>query len=242
MPGVVVRRATIETTPSLAPVAMATSLGLASRGAADPTMVLSRARRERGSKLGVGLALFGVALVSSLAVLAVALFPEPLARARAAVAERLNPVAVPDDVARTPATAPVAVAAVAPAAETTPAAPSAEVAATPAAEVASAPSAEVTAAPAAMPTVSPDALPPAPSSAPGRAVTAAPPAEEVAPTMTRVVLPSYAKGHRVFVDGRVVGEGAEPITVACGKHKIQIGSRGRPRARNLPCGGELTLD
>ncbi|MBX3211704.1 MAG: hypothetical protein KF850_06705 [Labilithrix sp.] len=216
---------------------MATSLGLASRGAADPTMVLSRARRERGAKLGVALALFGVALVSGLAIGAVALFPEQLARGHSAVVERLNAGPVADEAAAAPA----------PASEAPPA-PVSEVAAAiesatkPAPEPpAIAPPAVVEPKAAAMPTVSPDALPPAPAVA-GRAVAAAPPPEEIAPTMTRVVLPSYAKGHRVFVDGRVVGEGAEPITVSCGKRKIQIGSRGRPRARNLPCGGELTLD
>ena len=232
-------------------------------------MVLSRARRERGAKLGVALALFGVALVSGLAIGAVALFPEQLARGHSAVVERLNAGPVADEAAAAPAPAseappaPVSEVAPAPASEAPPA-PAAEVAPAPASEAPPAPASAVAAAiesatkpapelpaiappavvepkAAAMPTVSPDALPPAPAVA-GRAVAAAPPPEEIVPTMTRVVLPSYAKGHRVFVDGRVVGEGAEPITVSCGKRKIQIGSRGRPRARNLPCGGELTLD
>ncbi|MCW5831387.1 MAG: hypothetical protein KIS78_02885 [Labilithrix sp.] len=259
VPGVVVRRAQIETTPSLAPVAMSTSLGLASRGAADPTMQLSRIPRgDRASGLGVALALFAAALVSGLVVGGVAVFPDQLARGRAAVSERLlggksadeaasaapavdgattnAPAAPAVDGATTSASAASAVDGAV--MTSAPAAPAADGAATTNASVASAatPNAAEPPATRAMPTVSPDALPPA-APAP-----VAPATEEVAPTMTRVILPSYAKGHRVFVDGRVVGEGAEPITVACGKHKIQIGSRGRARARNLPCGGELALD
>jgi hypothetical protein len=56
-----------------------------------------------------------------------------------------------------------------------------------------------------------------------------------------VLLPRSSKGHRIYVDGRVVGSGPEPVTVKCGRHSIKIGSAGKPRIKELPCGGEITL-
>lgn len=48
-------------------------------------------------------------------------------------------------------------------------------------------------------------------------------------------------GHRVFFDGRVLGEPPSPFTVRCGRHEIRIGSKGTPRNVDLPCGGEYAL-
>ncbi|MDF2697860.1 MAG: hypothetical protein K0S65_6243, partial [Labilithrix sp.] len=111
----------------------------------------------------------------------------------------------------------------------------------------SAPAAVVTPSPVAAPSprATPSPLlspPPSPSaSIPAVAVDALP-GSKVEPTMTVVTLPRSAKGHRVFFDGRVVASGAEPLKLRCGKHKIQIGSGGKARVADLPCGGELTLD
>jgi hypothetical protein len=58
---------------------------------------------------------------------------------------------------------------------------------------------------------------------------------------TVVVLPRSSAGHRIFVDGHVVGSGPEPVTVKCGRHAVKIGSAGKPRIKDLPCGGEITL-
>jgi hypothetical protein len=58
---------------------------------------------------------------------------------------------------------------------------------------------------------------------------------------TLVVLPRSSTGHRIFVDGRVVGSGPQPVTVKCGQHSIKIGSAGKARVKDLPCGGEITL-
>jgi hypothetical protein len=60
-------------------------------------------------------------------------------------------------------------------------------------------------------------------------------------THTLVMLPRSSSGHRIFVDGRVVGSGPEPVTVKCGRHSIKIGSAGKPRIKDLPCGSEITL-
>jgi hypothetical protein len=60
-------------------------------------------------------------------------------------------------------------------------------------------------------------------------------------SQTVVVLPRSSKGHRIFVDGRVVGAGPDPLTVKCGHHTVKIGSAGKPRIKDLPCGGEITL-
>ena len=58
---------------------------------------------------------------------------------------------------------------------------------------------------------------------------------------TLLLLPRSSLGHRIFVDGRVVGSGPEPVTVKCGRHSIKIGSAGKARTKDLPCGGELDL-
>lgn len=97
--------------------------------------------------------------------------------------------------------------------------------------------------------------PPAPSAAaPARAPSAAidqapasssvggPPPSPSAPAVAgrdtcRLELPPSSAGRRVFVDGRVVGEGPGELVVPCGPHTIQIGSRGKARAMALPCGG-----
>lgn len=77
-----------------------------------------------------------------------------------------------------------------------------------------------------MPTVSVDALP----------------KPAVAADSTLVTFPAYARGHRVFVDGRViaVADGA-PTKIKCGRHMIKIGSARRPRVTDLACGREVTL-
>lgn len=53
----------------------------------------------------------------------------------------------------------------------------------------------------------------------------------------RLELPPSSAGRRVFVDGRVVGEGPGALVVPCGARTVQIGSKGTPRAMVLPCGG-----
>jgi hypothetical protein len=54
--------------------------------------------------------------------------------------------------------------------------------------------------------------------------------------------PATAAGHRVFVDGRQVGEGTDPIVVPCGRHAVRIGSGGKDVTLDIPCGGETSLE
>jgi hypothetical protein len=99
--------------------------------------------------------------------------------------------------------------------------------------------------------VTPPAVPPkaveAPPSLPVAALPVAPtpvaslPPPSIDPTMTILTF-RKAKDLRVFVDGRQVGRAVEPIKTKCGKHKVKIGARNRPRAMDLPCGEELALD
>jgi hypothetical protein len=57
---------------------------------------------------------------------------------------------------------------------------------------------------------------------------------------TALFLPDSAKGHRVFVDGKVLNEtdtSASYVIAACGKHKVQVGSTGKEQSLDLPCHG-----
>lgn len=56
-----------------------------------------------------------------------------------------------------------------------------------------------------------------------------------------VRLPERARGHRVFVDGRVQGHGAASLTLDCGEHTVRIGSGGRVEAVDVPCGGDVRI-
>lgn len=51
-----------------------------------------------------------------------------------------------------------------------------------------------------------------------------------------------ANDRRVFVDGRVVGQGADTFTVKCGTRRVRVGSSGREQRVDVPCGGELALE
>jgi hypothetical protein len=89
-----------------------------------------------------------------------------------------------------------------------------------------------------------DAPPPA-VAAPAAPAPAPPDAADDRPTVeanrTLLYLPASSKGHRIFVDGHVVGSGPDPVKARCGTHLVKVGSSGRPRLLSLPCGGELSL-
>ncbi len=57
-----------------------------------------------------------------------------------------------------------------------------------------------------------------------------------------LIMPASAQGHRVFVDGKVKGDGTAPIVVPCGQHSVQIGSQGKPRDVNVPCGALAKIE
>jgi hypothetical protein len=50
-----------------------------------------------------------------------------------------------------------------------------------------------------------------------------------------LILPAYAHGHRIFIDGHVKGDGSSPIVLPCGQHSVQIGSAGKSRDIVIPC-------
>jgi serine/threonine-protein kinase len=95
--------------------------------------------------------------------------------------------------------------------------------------------------------------PPPTASAPTVAATptaapTTPPKPTAAPTATGSgdtgeinALAPAATGHRVFVDGKTVGEGASAYRVKCGSHTVKIGSGGKPMTVDVPCGGSVNV-
>lgn len=67
----------------------------------------------------------------------------------------------------------------------------------------------------------------------------APPAIEA--TKGELSFPKAANGHRIYVDGKGVGEPPAPIVVACGQHVVKVGSRGRARTMLVPCGESVVV-
>lgn len=48
-------------------------------------------------------------------------------------------------------------------------------------------------------------------------------------------------GHRIFVDGRTLGQTPDSVLVKCGPARIKIGSAGQTRTIDLPCGREIRV-
>jgi hypothetical protein len=61
------------------------------------------------------------------------------------------------------------------------------------------------------------------------------------PTQGTVKTPLSRGGHRLFVDGLVVGETPNPVLVSCGAHVIKIGGAGKEQLIYVPCGGTVTV-
>lgn len=74
--------------------------------------------------------------------------------------------------------------------------------------------------------------PPAPSASASAAIS---------PTMGRIVFGPARAGHRVWVDGAMVGESVAPILVKCGKRHVRIGSSSAGQTVDVPCGGEIVV-
>jgi hypothetical protein len=68
-----------------------------------------------------------------------------------------------------------------------------------------------------------------------------PSASTASPDHGELRFPPFAAGHRIFVDGHVVGDGAQPALVRCGPHEVRIGSAGTPQQVTVPCGGSVTV-
>jgi len=48
-------------------------------------------------------------------------------------------------------------------------------------------------------------------------------------------------GHRVWIDGKLVGDTPHVFEVTCGHHVVRIGSSGQPQMLDVPCGGEVLV-
>ncbi len=56
-----------------------------------------------------------------------------------------------------------------------------------------------------------------------------------------IQLPSWSVGRRVWIDGKLAGEGPDPKIAVCGAREVKIGSSGEEKLVNVPCGGEVDL-
>lgn len=90
---------------------------------------------------------------------------------------------------------------------------------------------------AAEPSPAPSAAP-APTEEPSAASASGPP---IPGDRGELRFPPYAAGHRIYVDGRVVGDGAQPAVVPCGSHSVRIGSAGTTQQVSVPCGDSITV-
>jgi hypothetical protein len=86
------------------------------------------------------------------------------------------------------------------------------------------------------PPVAPSALPAA--SPPVVQVPAVPPPS---PTRGTLLTPPRAVTHRIYVDGRVIGEGHRSFEVRCGVRLVRVGSAGRDQRVVVPCGGSIAV-
>jgi hypothetical protein len=79
------------------------------------------------------------------------------------------------------------------------------------------------------------------------APTAAATTAAVAPTSSvpahagAIIAGKEARQHRIFVDGKNIGEGPGTYFVPCGAHTIKIGSSGKPRDIDLACGTSIAI-
>lgn len=98
------------------------------------------------------------------------------------------------------------------------------------------PSAAVSATPSASPSTVASAVP-IPSATPSSTPTTTPSGEG---TTGQLTVGTSAKGHRVFFDGKVLGE-MGTYTVPCGTHKVKVGSGGKEQTLTIPCGSSLSI-
>lgn len=49
-------------------------------------------------------------------------------------------------------------------------------------------------------------------------------------------------GHRVWIDGHLVGNTPQSFEVPCGHHVVRVGSGGQPQMTEVPCGGEVSVE
>jgi serine/threonine protein kinase len=94
-----------------------------------------------------------------------------------------------------------------------------------------------TATPIATATPNPTVTPTVTTTAAAATVSTPPPVS----TLGDLVAPREAAGHRLFVDGHVVGQAPGTFHVLCGTHTVKVGSGGLARSVKVPCGGVVDL-
>ncbi len=67
------------------------------------------------------------------------------------------------------------------------------------------------------------------------------PSVVVAPTLATITVPPSRAGHRVWVDGRLVGQSPATFVVRCGSHAVRVGSQGRVQAIEVRCGTDVVV-
>lgn len=68
------------------------------------------------------------------------------------------------------------------------------------------------------------------------AATAAP-----TPTSGTLVTSPESAGHRVYVDGKLIGDAPQRLELSCGEHAVRVGSKGSLQKVSVPCGEEIVV-
>ncbi len=66
-------------------------------------------------------------------------------------------------------------------------------------------------------------------------------APQIPPQSAALVAGKEARQHRVFVDGKPIGEGPGTYFISCGTHTVKIGSSGKPRDIDAACGTSINV-
>ncbi len=61
------------------------------------------------------------------------------------------------------------------------------------------------------------------------------------PAATSGAIVPTVKGHRLYVDGKLLGDSAGAVTVPCGQHTIKLGTAGQTKDIAVPCGGQIAV-
>jgi hypothetical protein len=61
------------------------------------------------------------------------------------------------------------------------------------------------------------------------------------PATTGTIKVDGPRGHRVWIDGRLVGDTPFEAEIACGDHVVKVGSVGSPQMTEVPCGGKAEV-
>jgi hypothetical protein len=61
------------------------------------------------------------------------------------------------------------------------------------------------------------------------------------PAATSGAIVPTVKGHRLYVDGKLIGDSAGAVSLPCGQHTIKLGTAGATKDIAVPCGGEVAV-